>query len=153
MRTDKGGVENQMLDAAMQARLRRVIVGQETVWGGQNAALKQRFFVASGLGILLAATTGLAVGFWHGQPLAVSDDTIAEALALATCQGQSPSSVFLEAKRETNSSTSSWLQRQEMVSFLIERAGRGDCGVAEGDGINREIARRDPSEPQIEILP
>ncbi len=125
-----------MLDAAMQARLRRVIPSRS-----RKFEVSAAVFAVS---ILFAASgASFFVGTFQASPPEISNKILMEAVVLATCEGQTPASVYLEATRTIGSERS---KREEVLTFLIDRARNGTCGVLKDDSVEREFARRAPSD-------
>ncbi len=129
-----------MLDAAMQARLRRVIPERNRKW-------EKRLAIAGTSAVIIAATGSFFLGSYQAQPADISDKILMEAVVLATCEGQTPASLYLEATASTgNDRGTIQSDRHAMLAFLIDRARNGTCGVLEDDGIQRKFARRAPSD-------
>lgn len=125
-----------MLDAGMQARLRQVIPVR-------NKRFEMLLMVSGVSAAAIASMVSFAFGVLQSEAPPISDQILMDAVVLATCEGQSPASVYLEAANAVGSQVAN---REAMLTFLIDRARDGSCGMLEDDSEERKLVRRTPGD-------
>ncbi len=128
--------ENQVLDAGLQARLRRVIPVR-------NRKFEVLLMVGGVSAVVIASIVSFAFGVLRSEATAISDRTLMDAVVLATCEGQTPASVYVEASKAVGNHPPN---REAMLTFLIDRARDGSCGVLENNSVERKLVRRAPGD-------
>lgn len=93
--------------------------------------------------VIIASIVSFALGAMRSESTAISDRILMDAVVLATCEGQTPASLYVEASKVVAGETPN---REAMLTFLIDRARNGSCGMLKDDGVERKLVRRTPGD-------